>query len=81
MGTLRSAHSPARIFLSERAMFRAMHSMRPMACSATESEFWPGAFVTTTPWRVAASRSTELKPTPVLAMCLRCVAAARVRSL
>src|ERR1035438_2463831 len=49
-------------------MRRAMASMSPSVCSATEMAFPPGVFITRTPAAVAASRSTLSTPTPARPM-------------
>ena len=45
-------------------MFRASASRSPIACSAAEIMFDPGAFATMTPRRVASSTSTLSTPVP-----------------
>src|SRR5579875_512711 len=58
-------------------MWRAMASMRANVCSATETAFPPGVFITSTPASVAASRSTLSTPTPARPMTRRRGALAR----
>ena len=57
-------HSPLRVARSMGIRCLIVQSMSMRACSATESEFEPGACTTAMPRRVAAGRSTVSSPTP-----------------
>ena len=77
----RSTHSPLRVARSIASVFFAATSMSMTACSATASEFEPGAWTTGMPSRVAAGRSTVSSPTPWRPMTFSCLQADIRRSL
>src|ERR1017187_6469486 len=58
------SHLPARVEVLACGMERAMASISASVCSATDTAFPPGVFITSTPAVVAASRSTLSTPTP-----------------
>ena len=71
------SQTPAFICASARATERARVSIRAQACSATLTLVAPGAFSTSTPRALAASRSTLSTPVPARATTRRRGAAAR----
>ena len=58
------SHLPLLVEAMACGMERAMASIRPSVCSATETALPPGVFITRTPAAVAALRSTLSTPTP-----------------
>src|SRR2546426_790291 len=58
------SHFPAQVLCEASATRRASASSSATVCSATETLLPPGAFITTTPRRVAASRSMLSTPVP-----------------
>ena len=58
------SHLPAFRLSSALATFRARASIKAMVCSAVETVFPPGVFITTIPRRVAAATSMLSTPTP-----------------
>ena len=58
------SHLPPFIEASAWATLRASDSSSASASSAVETRLPIGEFITTTPWRVAACRSTLSTPTP-----------------
>ncbi len=67
---------PARVALSATTSWRVTASSRAIVCSAAEMALAPGALRTSTPARVAASRSMLSTPTPARATTRRFGAAA-----
>ena len=60
---LRSQRPALRLSLA-RATFRESASISAIVCSAVETVFPPGVFMTTIPWRVAVGTSMLSTPTP-----------------
>ena len=58
------SHLPRRVLSDASGTERASASRSAMVCSATETLLPPGAFITTTPRRVAAARSMLSTPVP-----------------
>ncbi len=61
------SHPPAFMVASATGMRRASASRSAIVCSAAETVFPPGVFITTTPLRVAAATSMVSTPTPARA--------------
>ena len=71
------SHFPAQVLCEASATRRASARSSATVCSATETLLPPGAFITTTPRRVAASRSMLSTPVPARPITRSLVAAAR----
>ena len=71
------SHLPALTLAVAAATWRESESIRASASSATVVDEPPGVFITTTPRRVAASRSTLSTPTPARPTTLSRVAFSR----
>jgi hypothetical protein len=67
---------PARVLCEASATCRASASSKATVCSATDTLLPPGAFITTTPRRVAALRSMLSTPVPARPITRSRVAAA-----
>src|SRR3954469_12251202 len=72
------SHLPPRVLREASGTRRASASKSASVCSATEMLFPPGAFITTTPRRVAAGRSMLSTPVPARPITRRRGAAARI---
>ena len=64
----RYSHFPAFVDAFACGMDRAIESIRAMVCSATETALAPGVFITSTPFAVAAVRSTLSTAAPARPM-------------
>jgi len=62
------SHRPDLVEAMAGTSCRRRTSIMPMVSSATATEFPPGVFITTTPFRVAASTSMLSTPTPARPM-------------
>ena len=72
------SHLPARVELEASATWRASARSRATVCSATDTLLPPGAFITTTPRRVAAARSMLSTPVPARPTTRSFAAASRI---
>src|SRR6185437_1133655 len=75
------SHLPLLVDRLACGMERASESIRARVCSATETAFPPGVFITRTPAAVAAGRSTLSTPTPARPMAFNFGALASMAAL